>query len=279
MGNWNPGDINPNTSHHGTGPDAHIIFSNIDTLLDTVAQVEALHQDTLTVVGVSPLQFARIEKARRDYGLSFRLFYVANEGELLVTVPTKLHEAASVAIHRAVEDRMEALDLTKFWKFIGTMTLRSNWQDSSSRQADGGGHPLPRSVNWPTLAITVGTTQALPDLQKHVGWWFKHSDHLVEMVLLVKVYESLRQIRVEKWMEDKFGPTLCQTSTIDMTTKAYLAEPGSDLLKDPASYIVNGDIVLEYAKLFPGRVKEGELDVLLTKNVLRQLGSEIWGQL
>lgn len=276
MGNWNPGTINPNTSHHGTGPDKHIIFTNVDAVLATIEAVAAARQDTLTVVGVTPLQFAKLEKARHEMGGTFRMFYVANEGELVVTVPTKLHEATSVAIHRAVEDRMEALDLTKYWKFIGTMTLRSNRQDSSSRQADGGGHPLPRSVNWPTLAITIGTTQALPDLQKQVGWWFTHSDHLVEMVLLVKVYESLRQIRVEKWMEDKYGPALCQTSTIDMSMKAYLAEPEDEIRKDPNSYIVNGDIVLEYAKLFPGRVKDGEMDVLLTKNVLRQVGVEVW---
>lgn len=180
------------------------------------------------------------------------------------------------------------------WRSLRASDHTSN-DNGSSREGDSSGGPKPDRQprgSWPTLVIESGVSQSLPDLRNTIRWWFSASGHAVKIVLLVKLNRSSEEIIIEKWTEGPANPRIGATSTrpelsltpslrqsihIDMTPEAKQAASGDPIRSDLSSYIVTtGDLRLEFQLLFLRMPMEGEGDVVITEEMLRVYGREMW---
>ncbi|CAK7565217.1 MAG: hypothetical protein SEPTF4163_003128 [Sporothrix epigloea] len=123
----------------------------------------------------------------------------------------------------------------------------------------------------PTFVVEVGLSQSLESLRGDMQWWFRALQDSVKVVLLAKLYDSVRVIRLEKYVRDT-----SQTRTGALNTR-NMPQPPPQLAQvvtittstvtpdEPAGYtVVGGPLVLEFELLFLRSLNSaaGEKDIL-----------------
>jgi hypothetical protein len=187
------------------------------------------------------------------------------------------------------------MGLKRSWVPMHGTTFPTNANNRSSKEGDASGGPTPdRQAEdaWPTLVIESGVTQSMLGLRAAIRWWFSASDHAVKIVLLIKVNRHLQKITIEKWTEGPpnprpgatstraalaITPLLRQTIGIEMTPLARDAPPDDAIRADLNSYIVTrGDLRLEFELLFLRPPRQGEGDVVISVEDLREFARLMW---
>jgi len=236
-----------------------------------------------------------IRQTRDQLGRKIRLFYIASDNLVIITVPNRKHEKAHGIIDREIFASILSMGLMDSWEAMHATTLPADANDRSSKEGDASSGPLPdRQAEdaWPTLVIESGVSQSMLDLRAAIRWWFSASDHAVKIVLLIKVNRHLQKITIEKWTEGPpnprpgatstraalaITPLLRQTIGIEMTPQARDAPPDDAIRADLNSYIVTrGDLRLEFELLFLRPPREGEGDIIITMERLQKFGQRMW---
>ncbi len=209
---------------------------------------------------------------------------------LVISVPSKPHEAMHLLLYREVEAGIRQMGLRHSWMPMDATTLdshrRNNGSNGDSGEGDSsGGRYSERGgeADWPTLAIEAGKVQSYAALKIKMAWWFAQSNHDVKMVLLVSLNLRHQTIKIERWQEEpvstrpgaatrnssRLNPVCVQSITIrqDETT-------------NPISYqVTRGDLVLPFELLFLRDPGPQEGDVVITVADLQALGRMVWRSL
>ena len=144
--------------------------------------------------------------------------------------------------------------------------------------------------DWPTLVVEAGYTQSMESLRKKMAWWFDHSNHQVQIVILAKLNHRRREIVLEKYTESLPVPRPGATSTRRSTAAAlqFICRQEIRVRKDPASnppsYSVvpeGAALVLEFQLLFlrPADPYCGERDIRVEVPALQTWARHVWAGL
>jgi hypothetical protein len=125
---------------------------------------------------------------------------------MIITIPTKLHEALHSFLDRKIIQKVGRQGLEASWIPIGSTIFRPKGHpagDGGEGDSSSGPGPERHSLeSWPTLVIEAGDSQSLDQLQADMRWWFWASEHDVKIVLLTKYDRRDRTIILERWEED-----------------------------------------------------------------------------
>jgi hypothetical protein len=176
------------------------------------------------------------------------------------------------------------MGLSAQWEDIGSPTLRAQGGEAGAAEGDSTGGPRPARSGrtaWPTLVIEAGYSQSMPQLHRHMQWWFSAPNHEVKIVLLVKFHPVAQQQRIvlEKWVETAqretrrtpgLRPHLSQTITI-------YEEPANEATGTPATYTaVGGALRLEFRLLLLRAPGPGKGDIVVTVAQLEDYAARVW---
>ncbi|KAM7219833.1 hypothetical protein V8F06_004867 [Rhypophila decipiens] len=226
----------------------------------------------LIIKDVSSSRFVEIESSRRLFGkIRFRRFDKERE-ILFITIPTGPHEVLHRSLWREFSNEMYALNLTRHWQELGSMTLRSGTgPGGSSGEGDSSGGPKPQRLNgWPTLIVEAGHSQTMKQLHNDMRWWFSASNHDVKIILLVKMYLPTKEIHIEKWQETvpQLVPALQQRIIIRRNDGP------------PVTYsVLSGALVLDYQSLFLRLPVPPQGNIIISLQSLRDFADDVWGAL
>ena len=117
----------------------------------------------------------KVEKWRTRTGRKFGLFYVAELGALIITIPKAPHEALNLGLYNEATAKIHEMGLRRNWSDRGSTEFSSG---DSFGQPDSCGGPIDRrgrSDDWPTLVVEAGRSQTWPSLHVKKDWWFAAS--------------------------------------------------------------------------------------------------------
>ncbi|KAK3940411.1 hypothetical protein QBC46DRAFT_449511 [Diplogelasinospora grovesii] len=260
-------------------------FTNVR---DLFRLIDSIPGDVLTVTHVSPSNFTQIERERENYnrGIRFRRYH-ANSGILIITLPTKLHEALHLHLYEQYRDQLVQMGMQRSWKSMGSATYRTRGDPGGDDggEGDSTGGPLERGGpdKWPTLVIESGDSGSLAQLHADMKWWFSASDHDVKIVLLAKFDHRQREIVLEKWEEEgtaaRAGATTTrQTPTLQPVLRQKITI-SRDQTTDPASYnVTTGALVLRFQLLFLRDPGPQERDFTISIPDLQWYAECIWSE-
>ncbi|CAK7210048.1 hypothetical protein SCUCBS95973_000660 [Sporothrix curviconia] len=167
------------------------------------------------------------------------------------------------------------------YTFAGATTYSNSGGGGNGGSGEGDNTFVPweRAVTdakWPTLVIEAGVSQSLASLRNKMAWWFRASEHEVKIVLIMKVDQDARTIRLWKYTKDfpqtrngatrtrampNLEPHLCQEIQI-------VPQPDNGGL---AQYdVIGGPLHLEFALLLlrPADPARGEHDIEISAGEL-----------
>ncbi|KAK3363864.1 hypothetical protein B0T25DRAFT_470089 [Lasiosphaeria hispida] len=255
--------------------------------------IEATDGDVLIVTHVSPNDFDAIERRRDRNGHRFRFFYDGNTQILIVTIPTRVHEA----LHHGLYNNVIRATTEANWTSIGTSTIRSQFnhphRGRGSKEADSSGGPVPdrlRGDAWPTLVIEAGYSMSLNQLRHAMRWWFSASNHQVKVVVLAKFHSARAEIILERWEEEEEqspqGPiTRSQAAAMQQHPDGSIIQPvlqqtitiTRDETTDPESYhVTGGALVLKFHLLFLRDPGPQEGDIVIGIPALQLFAFKVW---
>jgi len=141
-----------------------------------------------------------VDNRRDKIGKGIRLTHCANNGTLIIKVPTTAHEVVSRSfgdefIARAIEMQILRRERVP----LGSTTFRGT---STSKEPDGAFKPAtlrPREQDWPTLVLEVGVPESLRKLRNDARWWLSNSGGNVNIVLIFHINRGTKSILIEKW--------------------------------------------------------------------------------
>jgi len=248
--------------------------------------------DIIIINNVSLANFDQISSEREERGLGFRLsLYMADPGRLIVTIPTRVHEA----LHLCLNDLIRSITVrmgTSLWDLLSVGATTFTNLDAGVVRSWGEGDscllPLARQPDgFPTLVIEAGFTRSWDSLQQKARWWFATSRFDVKIVILVKFDRG--RITIEKWKAVEAVPrpgmrTQAQANAPPQATcvqSIHITRPGNDPAS-PASYTVTAPLHLEFVDVYlrqpvedPGQhVHEG--DIVIDIAQLQSYALTLW---
>ncbi|KAH8888733.1 hypothetical protein GQ53DRAFT_653456 [Thozetella sp. PMI_491] len=259
-----------------------IQFTNIEDLFEAVKQVQG---DFLIVQKVPPADFEELcLREKRPFRIRR---YHASKGILIITIPTKLHEALHLELHRKYDHKLVRNNQEDGWIVIGSTTFRPRGHPGGDGgEGDSSGGPIPaRHFNdaWPTLVIEAGDSESLSALRDDMKWWFSASDHLVKIVLLTKFDHQNQRIIIERWEEEpqiRSGATTTRRAAVGTILQPVLRQRISitkDTATNPASYhVIRGALVLSFRLLFLRNPGPQEGDYIISVEELQAYAQLVW---
>ncbi|KAK4154528.1 hypothetical protein C8A00DRAFT_14326, partial [Chaetomidium leptoderma] len=125
---------------------------------------------------------------------------------LIIRIPTPLHEFLHLALYPGYYiPKLPRAGIDRDWKSIGSTTFRQQGHPEGDREEDDSiGGPYPERVGgkWPTLVIEAGHSETSNELHNDMRWWFRTSNHNVQIVMLAKFDHRQHHILLEKWEEE-----------------------------------------------------------------------------
>ncbi|KAI0104836.1 hypothetical protein GGR51DRAFT_572495 [Nemania sp. FL0031] len=257
-----------------------IRFTNAEALFDAVRQVQG---DFLIVQSVPATDFKDLY-FRRERPFRIRRYH-ENQGLLILTIPTDLHEALHLGLSRNFYDKLVQNNQYLDWKPIGSTTFRSRGDfGGDGGEGDTGGGPMPKRLpiaSWPTLVIETGDSEPSSALRDDMRWWFSASKHRVKIVLLTKFDHQNQTIIIERWEEElqnrqvatrtrqvnwgiSLQPVLQQSIAItrDIATDSY--------------HVTSGDLVLSFQLLFLKSSGRLHGDYIINAAELQAYARAVW---
>ncbi|KAI1176068.1 hypothetical protein F4777DRAFT_597860 [Nemania sp. FL0916] len=245
-----------------------IRFTNIQELHQAIHRLSG---DCLVVTDVSPADFDEINRRERR---PFRIRrYHANTGILIISIPTRLHEALHLYLYRKYDHKLVRNGQERSWAPIGSTIFRPQGHPSGDGgEGDSSGGPVPvRRAAWPTLVVEAGVSESLGTLRDDMRWWFSASDHQVHIVLLTKFDRPNQRIIIERWEEElktRQGPTATPQSAFNPVLTPVLRQSitiTQNTATNPVLYhVTSGALVLSFRLLFlrePGP-QEGDFVII-----------------
>lgn len=243
------------------------------TAADTFARLETTSGDVLTVSNVSLHALQDMDREREARGRKVRFFYFAEQKYLIITIPTRSHEALHNQLEGLYLVQVARMGLFASWERTSAGRFPNHPPAGSNGEGDAGGQPLPargRKDAWPTLVIESGYSQTLPSLRMKMRLWFTMSGHEVKIVVLVKAFPGSREKRIlfEHLQERPAPPRPGATTTRSQSSNGTSAEciqtinvvwaletPYEEASEEqkisPASFnVTRGPLVLDFARCF-----------------------------
>ncbi|CAG9991450.1 unnamed protein product [Clonostachys byssicola] len=246
-------------------------------------EIDKTPGDVLYVEEVSPQDFSTIEEYRegRYRKYRFRRFY-PEQRLLIVAIQTEIHEQLHWTLVFDILFRICEMGLEHHWLSTGGDTYPQEGDGSvGAGEADASGRPMQpgqrSSRRWPTLAVEVGHSQSLQHLRDDMGWWFKESNHLVKVVLLIKYHPGpLEGITIEQWRERPVGPCGVQ---LELTCQQVINITKNSATTNrvfPLSYnVTGGALELRFSDLFLRDPGQGERDIVVEAERLQRLAAMV----
>ncbi len=268
--------------------DLSALFSHLETLQDV---------DALVVGDVTAANFRTIEEQRDASGRKYHLFYFANVGRLIITLPTFEHVRLHFAIYSEIKSQIVLMGVHESW--MDTLDARYSQPspNNSSGEGDSSGYPEDQRDlgDWPTLVVEGGYTQTMASLRAKMRWWFAASDHKVKVVILVKMGTPEAAIHIEKWAETiqrpggpvtrwaaASGLALLQPSVEQVVDVLWcglqpLSETPRQHRNYPALfYSVNGPLVVGFQSIFLRNPVGREHDFVISDRILMKLAADVY---
>ncbi|KAK4158134.1 hypothetical protein C8A00DRAFT_39520 [Chaetomidium leptoderma] len=262
-------------------------FTNVQDLFDVI---NCATGDFLTVTHVSPSHFTRIEREREKRRRKFRFRrYDSNSRILLITITTRLHETLHLALYYGCySTKLVRAGMDRDWTPIGATTFRQqghHGEDVGEGDSTGGPRPERSGCNkWPTLVIEAGHSEPLNELHNDMRWWFRTSDHDVQIVILAKFDHRQQHILLEQWEEEISYPQGAITRS--RSRAATMLEPVKrqsititrDETTNPVSYnVTRGALVLGFRRLFLRDPGPQDGDFIFCIQDLQRYAEDVWG--
>ncbi|KAI5864087.1 hypothetical protein GGS23DRAFT_562851 [Durotheca rogersii] len=257
-----------------------IRFTNVQDLLKVVRQVQG---DFLIVKKVPPADFERL-CSREKRPCRIRRYH-ANQGLLILTIPTCLHETLHLELWNLYRDKLVRKNQDRGWRPIGSTTFRPRGHpEGDVGEGDSSGCPRPvRSSpgSWPTLVIEAGDSESLSALRDDMRWWFLASDHDVKIVLLAKFDHGNQRIIIERWEEElqiRQGATNTRRSTNGNTFQPVLRQSIA-IIRDITTnsyHVTSGALVLSFRLLFLRGPGPQEGDFIISVPELATYARNVW---
>ncbi len=246
-----------------------------------------------TEIGVSPDQFAKIDRGREKRRRKFRFCYRSDSRVLKVTMRTRIHERLHLTfyMHCLLAPLVREGNLFENLLSLGCSTFGAQGLfEGDTGEADSTSVPISRHLGynyWPTLVVEAGDTKSLNQLREDMRWWFAASNHEVKIVILTKFDHNRRCIILERWEAQE------QSSQKVMTRRraALLRQTGLAIRRQvvtitrdattPKSYNVSGSFGVGFKSLFlrDRRPEEGEGegdDVVIPVEDLQHYADVVW---
>ncbi|KAF8333890.1 hypothetical protein F5887DRAFT_1139500 [Amanita rubescens] len=248
--------------------------------------------DIIIINNISLANFDQISSEREERGLGFRLsLYMADPGRLIVTIPTRAHEA----LHLRLNDLIRLITFrmgTSLWDLLSVgATTFTNLDDAGVVRSRGEGDscllPLARQPDgFPTVVIEAGFTRSWHSLQQKARWWFATSHFDVKIVILVKFDRGRITIENEKWKAVEAVPrpgmrTWAQAPQATCIQSIHITRPGNDPA-NPASYTVTAPLHLEFVDVYLRQPVEDpsqhvhEGDIVIDIAQLQSYAATLW---
>ncbi|KAH8429186.1 uncharacterized protein LDX57_006855 [Aspergillus melleus] len=87
--------------------------------------------------------------------------------------------------------------------FAGQGATKYVGQQKSTNEGDASFINLrqrPNKDDWPHLVIEAGLPQSLPRLQSAARWWLEHSGGKVDLVVLLSIKPTEKEVTISKWV-------------------------------------------------------------------------------
>ncbi|KAI1355419.1 hypothetical protein F5Y01DRAFT_175006 [Xylaria sp. FL0043] len=256
-----------------------IQFTNVDDLFKAVPQVQG---DFLVIKKVSPTDFEDLcLREKRPFRIRR---YHANTGILIITIPTRLHEALHLNLWRKITNKIDRNQEDE-WQPIGNTTFRSRGHpggDGGEGDSSGGPSPLRDGPEaWPTLVIEAGDSESLSALRDDMRWWFSASDHDVKIILLAKFDHRSQRIIIERWEEE--APNRQGATNTRRVTRGHALQPvlrqsiaiTRDISTD-SYHVTRGALVLSFRLLFLRDPDPQEGDYIISIAELQAYAQRVW---
>lgn len=258
-------------------------------------------KDFLICTGVDVKAYKRFMRWRDKSGRRFRLSFSVNGPEndrMFITIPTLEHEVGHSFLSSFIVIHMAYMGMGPE-RWVGhmatTQTPEGGGSGDGGEEGDSSWIPLPErdARDWPTLVIESGRSQSLRSLREKMMWWFRDSNHKVQIVLLVKLSMTGRTIIIEKYTEGvapQGAPVTGPARAALVSSRAKLRGQLDPILRqsveivpnantNPVTYsVTRGALSLEFAllRLRPAVPRHGEHDIVFTEDTLQGYAAVVW---
>lgn len=283
-----------------TTPDADstttpvVPFTNAKALFD---MLELTRGDCLQLGNVSVDAFHAVEEMRDASDRRYLLFFLAETGTLIVTIPRYPHEMLHRSLDTLIGWHAYRMGLGSELQSVGAPTLRDTGGGGAIRASlEGDSCLVPHSKSgadvWPVLVIEAGYTQSIPQLRMRARTWFLASNFEVKIVILAKMVVSEGTIVLEKWKGvqrmgvQRTGAMMTRASsnsprTPECVQTIRISRPGvpagDPRVLSPACYRVSrGALTLEFEELFLRAASGDEADIVIDEQELKEYAVRVW---
>jgi len=147
----------------------------------------------------------------------------------------------------------------------------------SSKEADYIWIPSPlrhfSCDDWPTLVLECGLSKLIERLEIEAGWWFHNSAGDVRIVILISVSHADKKVWIDQWeLSTAPNPEVGKDSpqpTITVPVKTCHVE----MVDGKAT---GGPLRLKFNKPFLRDPRQGEGDIVFTREDLQVYGAHVW---
>lgn len=235
------------------------------------------------LLGVSWTAYEELDAARTRHGRNFRFSrYDEATRILIVKIAGVPHEALHANLYESYMDEIKSMNLRDSWDTRASgrhlSALNTIPGGRKGKEGDSSGGPDPERVGpgkWPTLVIEAGDSETLAGLRDDMDWWFRHSNHQVKIVILVKLERREGTITIEKWTEQDQGhPNLRSRPSLVPQLRHTI---NVALLVDGGAYNINvtsAPLILEFDLLFLRASYQGEHNVAIPDAEVRRMASK-----
>ncbi|KAH8820874.1 hypothetical protein F5884DRAFT_745213 [Xylogone sp. PMI_703] len=227
---------------------------------------------------VTQERFESIKKRRGELGHPVRLMYFPDIETMIVKLVTKAHEKAHLKLGYSIARRVARMELLEeeFTPLGATL-----YKSPEGSQKEGDSSFINELIwsgsdDWPSLVIEAGYSESLKRLRANAKWWIVSSGAQVQIVLLITVAPTTKQVLIEKWIPHPV------TAGRPATQSRRLYQPHLDstiAINQAASLsvITGAPLILEFAKVFcrPPNSPQ-ELDIVFMQEDLDRWASSLW---
>ncbi len=159
---------------------------------------------------------AAIDRAGDQIGIPWRITYFGESESEAGLLFIKMAGAEAEVIKAMIAERFPLQwhhKMGPLWELRDAASMRSEPPgslDGRCKEADISYVPIPRRKlgQFPTLVVEVGSSQSLPPLHCCKDWWFANSPtDGVNVVLLVHLFHSTRELHLERWDRGQTQPS------------------------------------------------------------------------
>jgi len=217
---------------------------------------------------------AYINRIRNTGYKRLRFLYLDNEKTLIVKVMIRaLPGLLRARLTEILRMKTIAMGLDRAMFSLGGASFKGKNSSKEAYWALKPGWIRPYADDWPSLVIECGVSESKRRLRADASWWLQNSQEEVKIVLVVKVSEGDRKIKLEQWeMDTEPNPQATQDrpngsrTSLTRTQKITIVSPlGSGA-------VATAPLSLNFNKIFlrdPDPAK-GEKEIVFSKEELEE---------